>query len=104
MAKHQFEPGNQYGKGRPKGSGYVEECQRWAEAGGWTRLFGWADGKSGAAKNMKLQFEALRLILAYGYGKPKEITESKINGLGDLAEQLKAARLRVQRMHEEEKT
>lgn len=60
-----FEPGNKFGKGRPKGSGFVARCRAWADQKGWDKLEKWADGEDG-----KLAFEATKLLLAYGYGKP----------------------------------
>jgi hypothetical protein len=59
-----FQSGNKFSKGRPKGSGFVLRCRDWADRKGWDKLEKWAAG------NSKLAFEATKLLLAYGYGKP----------------------------------
>jgi hypothetical protein len=92
----QFGAGNQAGKGfgRPKGSGRIQICKEWAEKKGFKKLIDLAEGKyeqdgklkaAGWAPNpvrpaslvwvgptAELQFEALKLVLAYGAGKPTE--------------------------------
>ena len=93
-----FQPGNKYGQGRPKGSTYNEICKQFAEKEGVARLVEWAKGTfrnahgqvqaagwsqpkdtNGKPKgrlvwagpDYSLQFEALKLVLAYGLGKPR---------------------------------
>lgn len=84
--KHTFQPGNTFGKGRPKGSGLVQQCTDWIEKKGWTKLIEIAEGKGHSFKihggkiievgpSEELQFEALKLIAAYGKGKPHESVE-----------------------------
>lgn len=81
-----FQKGNKYGKGRPKGSGYVQICRDYAVKKGWKKLIEMADGKGykvamqngrilEVGPDHKLQFEALKTILAYGVGKPRETME-----------------------------
>src|SRR5258708_5560006 len=80
-----FQPGNKIGKGRPKGSGYVQFCREWAERKGWTRLIDLAQGKGFTVKGAgpkreslfvqpdpKVQLSAIQTLLAYAYGKPSE--------------------------------
>ncbi len=96
-----FEKGNTHGKGRPKGSGYVQRCTSWADKKGWKLLERIAEGKrpldpkeeKAAIKaegkendpkekgrgysvtndlpNQKLQFYAIRTLIEYGKGKPR---------------------------------
>jgi hypothetical protein len=84
--RHQFQPGNKFGKGRPKGSGLVQKCTDWIEKKGWDKLIEIAEGKGHAFKlhggkvievgpSEELQFEALKLIAAYGKGKPRETVD-----------------------------
>jgi len=73
MALHRFGPGNKFGKGRPKGSSYIQVCREWAESEGWSRLISWAKGQSGDGKLSKeLQFQAMKMLMEYGYGKPRQ--------------------------------
>ena len=80
-----FGQGNQASKGhgRPKGSGHVEICKRWAEEKGWQKLIDLADGKgfqeefveNGTAHlgpDYKVQLDACKILLAYGFGRPTE--------------------------------
>jgi len=95
-----FQPGNKLGKGRPKGSTRPEICRQFAEEQGFDRLISLAKGftadgkKAGwAAPDPKkperliwvgpseeLQFEALKLAIAYGAGKPTESHEVAVTG------------------------
>lgn len=81
-----FEKGHPGGPGRPKGSGRVELCRKFAEQEGFQKLIDIAKGigyRVGTVNGKfvevgptrELQFEALKLALAYGYGKPTELVE-----------------------------
>lgn len=94
MAEHRFQEGNQYAKGhgRPKGSSRIKECEDWVYEKGIKKLIQIADSndlgfrtdKEGRVVSDKygrplrvgwsreLQFEAVKLIFAYGVGKPTE--------------------------------
>ncbi len=90
---HRFGKGNKFSKGRPKGSGNVEVAREWVVKYGWKKLFAWANGnpyvsgvdiekdrKTGQLKKINrysipqesTQADALKLIFAYGIGKPTE--------------------------------
>lgn len=94
MAK--YEKGWKGGPGRPKGSGYVEFCQKWAEKEGWQLLADAAAGKAGFTEK-KVRMTAIQTLLAYGYGRPKETLD--VNLAGDLAVQLAASRARSNPTH-----
>jgi hypothetical protein len=81
-----FQKGNTFGKGRPKGSGFVLRCRDWADSKGWDKLEAWADGDDG-----KLAFEATKLLLAYGYGKP--VSEIDLAGAIESTENPQNARV-----------
>lgn len=80
----QFEAGNTLGKGRKKGSGRNQVFVEWANRVGVKKLLEIAEEKDikyGLDKNGKvvrvghseaLCFDALKLALAYGLGKPTE--------------------------------
>ncbi len=65
-----FQPGNKFGKGRPEGTGFVQHCRTWADENGWGKL-----QKMAASKNQRVALEATKVLLAYGYGKPREAVE-----------------------------
>lgn len=78
-----FQPGNKFGKGRPKGSGRIQECTKYAEEHGLQKLIELSQGVGCYRRvisqgrvlkipNDELAFEALKLVLAYGLGKPTE--------------------------------
>lgn len=75
-------------KGRPKGTGYLEWCREFAEVEGKGLLLKWA--RSG---NSKASMQALTMIFAYGYGKPKESVELSTDL--DLFQAIKEARERA---------
>ena len=102
-----FQPGNTHGKGRPKGTQLNEVCKAFADAEGIPRLIEWAKGgfrnahgqlqaagwsqpKDGKGKpigalrwagpSYELQFEALKLALAYGLGKPRNPVDLTSDG------------------------
>lgn len=81
-----FQPGNRLGQGRPKGSGRNQIIREWCEQKGIQKLLDVAEGKGHTFReyngrvveigpNENLQFEALKLALAYGMGKPTEMVE-----------------------------
>ena len=90
-----FQQGNTFSKGRPKGSGYVDRCKKWAEKKGWNILERLAEGKrpldpkalkqavkeegSGNVANdlpeNRLRYHAARTLIEYGFGKPKQVLE-----------------------------
>lgn len=70
MARKLFEKGNKFGKGRPKGSGSVEWCRKFAEGEGKQILLKWA-----RSDDPKASMTATTLIYAYGIGKPTEHIE-----------------------------
>lgn len=103
----QFQTGNSYGKGRPRGSKLNELCKKFAKEEGFERLIerakgfyrdsndqirkaGWAEKKPAKGKGVgrlvwvgpsdESQFEALKLALAYGAGKPTESVDVTSNG------------------------
>lgn len=94
-----FEPGNKFGRGRPRGSGYVELCQAWAEQDGWQQLIDIANGKPQFLKgnrakvqtDHKLRLEAIKILLGYGYGRPREAVEVSGSGPQTIADLLGAA-------------
>ena len=101
--KHGFQPGNKFGKGRPKGSTYVEICKDWAEKKGWGRLIGWANGdgyKAGLkdgrfielGPDLELQYQATKTLLEYGYGKPRQAVEVSGDLTVNLIDAIHAAR------------
>lgn len=77
-----FEAGNQASKGhgRPPGTSHVDICQAYANAKGWQKLIDLAEGyriqthEDGSTSRNRiddsLAFDALKTILAYGFGKP----------------------------------
>jgi hypothetical protein len=86
-----FEKGHAGGPGRPKGSSRPEICRRFAEEEGFQKLIDIAKGvgyKVGTINgkftevgpSRELQFEALKLAIAYGYGKPTESVDLTSNG------------------------
>ena len=96
-----FQPGNKHGKGRPRGSGLVQICKDYAQAKGWQKLIDLAEGKGykvgtlngkvvEIGPSLELQFEALKLCLAYGHGKPTEHVDFTTGG-DTLADALRSA-------------
>ena len=85
-----FTKGNQLakGKGRPKGSSYIQICQQWAEKEGWQLLIDTARGKKYPGES-KPAIAAAQILIAYGYGKPKETVD--VNLGGDIGERLQRA-------------
>lgn len=86
-----FQLGNTYGKGRPKGSKRNEICKAYAEKYGFKKLIAIAEGKGHRYREYNgrlvevgpdsgIQFEALKLILAYGFGKPTESIDLSTGG------------------------
>jgi hypothetical protein len=82
-----FQPGNKLavGRGRPKGSGKSQIAKEWAETKGLAKLQEIAEWPDEGVQvhpdsgrvipkgwSRELQFEALKLMLAYGLGKPTE--------------------------------
>lgn len=57
--------------GRPKGSGHVERCKEWAEKKGWDLL----EKMALTSLDEKVRLEAMKLLIAYGVGKPTEHRE-----------------------------
>lgn len=57
--------------GRPKGS-YVERCRQYADEHGWDFLDRIARGKERGMTHPRLRIEAAKLLIAYGYGKPRD--------------------------------
>ncbi len=93
-----FEKGNGFSKGRPRGSGAVQVCRDFAENDGFAKLIGVALGKpmpwrerrgkmEYSTPTQELQFEALKLLLAYGIGKPTQYHEvnNTVNSVADWA-------------------
>ena len=81
-----FQNGNKYGKGRPVGSSCVGIARDWAKKKGWSQLIAWAEGKGykvglkggrivELGPDLDLQFEATKLLLAYGVGQPTKVVE-----------------------------
>lgn len=83
-----FAEGNQAAKGhgRPKGSSYVAICQKWADEKGWRKLIDLADGKDykvgmkdgrilSLGPDLELQFQATKLLIEYGFGRPKQAVD-----------------------------
>ena len=81
-----FSKGNPGGPGRPKGSNFVSICREWAEKKGWDKLISLADGKDykiglkdgrvvEVGPNQDLQFQAMKTLIEYGYGKPSQAVE-----------------------------
>ena len=83
MSNGQFTEGNKaaQGHGRPKGSGYNQECRRWASEIGFKKLIEIAEGRH--TKYAKIagrvhtvgftedqQLDAIKTVIAYGHGKP----------------------------------
>lgn len=64
-----FKPGQSGNpKGRPKGSGnHVERCRIWADKFGWSKLEAMT-----SCGDPKIELEAMKLLIAYGCGKPTE--------------------------------
>ena len=67
----QFEPGNSGGPGRPKQKPFLDWCKKWIAEKGESFLAPIAEN----AKS-KNQLEAIKLIFAYGIGKPAETVEN----------------------------
>ena len=65
-----FQPGNKFGQGRPRGPMFVQSCREWADQNGWQKL-----EKMAESDNPRIALEAIKVLLAYGYGKPKESVE-----------------------------
>jgi hypothetical protein len=61
-----FQPGNHYGKGRPRGS-HIDWCREFANKEGKAILIKWA-----RSSDAKASMAATTLIYAYGLGKPVE--------------------------------
>lgn len=94
-----FKPGNPGGPGRPKGSNHIQVCKQFMEEKGWDILFTLAEDK-----DKKIKYEATRLLLSYGYGKPPETATVNLvqdNPLDELnnqeLEELKAFHGRIRR-------
>jgi hypothetical protein len=71
------------GRGRPKGSSKPAWLKEWAEKKGLPKLLALAEGKGfsefregrrilSVGPDYSIQFEAIRLALAYAIGKPRE--------------------------------
>jgi hypothetical protein len=86
-----FKAGNTYGKGRPKGSGKIQILKDYSEKYGFKKLISIAEGSGHGyyehngrliehGPNASIQFEALKLILAYGCGKPTEYHDFTTGG------------------------
>ena len=103
-----FVKGNKGGPGRPRGSSYVDICRKWAEQRGWKRLIDIADGKEfdqlvsmgqdGEGRafqpgDSKVQIAAMKILIEYGYGKPRETVD--VNMSGDMALRLSHSRARL---------
>ena len=69
-----FEQGNPGGPGRPKGSHLNPEAKKWAETVGMRLLLRLADGKE-KGWGRTSRWDAIKLALAYGIGKPREAVE-----------------------------
>ena len=88
-----FEEGNQASKGhgRPPGSGHVDICQTYANEKGWQKLIDLAEGFAlktnvagetfRAVVNDELAYDALKTILAYGFGKPPSKVDLSSGGV-----------------------
>ncbi len=101
MPGRPFKRGNNAaaGHGRPKGSSRVLICQEFAEKEGFQRLIEIARGQSYRVlrdgkeielnPDLDLIFEALKLLLAYGIGKPAQLLNvtHKVESLADWAHQ-----------------
>lgn len=87
-----FQPGNQLavGHGRPKGSGMPAFVREWAKEKGLQKLIDLAEGKGHSWRDYKgrlvevgpsfsVQVEALKLALAYGLGKPRDVDDGPQN-------------------------
>lgn len=94
-----FKPGNKLGKGRPKGSSYIDVCQQWAEHSGWEQLLAWATGKeNGKRVPWAIRKFAVNTILAYGFGRPREAIDVSGTGPQSLAEAMQAALAKRQKI------
>lgn len=69
-----FQPGNAGGPGRPRGSYLLPQAKQWAEIGGVRLLLRLADGKE-KGWSKATRWDAIKLALAYGLGKPREALE-----------------------------
>jgi hypothetical protein len=78
------------GNGKSRQPRYVGVCREWAEAKGWTRLIEWAEGKGykvglhngkiyKSGPSIELQFEATKLLIEYGFGKPMQPSEVNVD-------------------------
>ena len=74
MRGRPFEDGNPGGPGRPKGSHVNLEAKKWAETAGMRLLLRLADGKE-KGWGRSCRWDAVKLALAYGIGKPREAIE-----------------------------
>ncbi len=101
MPGRPFKAGNTaaVGHGRPKGSSRVLTCKEFAEKEGFQRLIGIARGQNYCvvrdgkeielSPSLDLIFEALKLLLAYGIGKPAQLLNvtHNVDSLADWAHQ-----------------
>ena len=71
--------GNKYavGRGRPPGPSHVEICRKWAIKEGWHVLIKMAKDSS----EKTIQFQATKLLLAYGFGQPPQGVTLSGNGV-----------------------
>jgi hypothetical protein len=69
-----FQAGNPGGPGRPKGSYLNSQAKQWAEKGGIDLLLRIAQGKDNGWSKAH-RWDAIKLALAYGIGKPREAVE-----------------------------
>ncbi len=101
MPGRPFKSGNTaaVGHGRPKGSSRILTCKEFAEKEGFQRLIEIARGESyRVVRNGKevtldpsldLIFESIKLLLAYGIGKPAQVHEisADVNSIADWIQQ-----------------
>jgi hypothetical protein len=69
-----FQRGNPGGPGRPKGSYLNGEAKKWAEKNGIALLLRIAGGREKGWGKIH-RWDAIKLALAYGIGKPREVVE-----------------------------
>lgn len=80
-----YEKGHPGGPGRPKQKPFIEWCGKWTKEKAEKYLLPLAENS-----RSKYQFEAIKLIMAYGVGKPVEtqLLEDVTESIGSSAEDI----------------